>query len=126
VNKITDEQIKQKLAEGRNYKLYFELKNKYDEVVAENNQLAAIYSTIRDYQSEPFNEATREVQANKLLEQTKTFCIPHKLDPKKLASLKLGILDYQDCLFICLKVNAIPADNNRAERDIKQLVIKRR
>ncbi len=90
------------------------------------NQLATIYSTIRDYQSGPFNEATRGVQANKLLEQTKTLCMPHKLDPKKLTSLKLGILEYQACLFICLKVNDIPADNNRAERDIKQLVIKRR
>jgi len=64
------------------------------------------------------------VQANKLLEQTKTLCIPHKLDPKELASIKLSILDYQDCLFICLKVNGVPADNYRAERDIKQLVIK--
>ena len=39
---LTDAQIKQRLTEGRNYKrLYFELKDKYDAVVAENKQLKA-------------------------------------------------------------------------------------
>jgi len=90
------------------------------------NQLATIYSTIRDYQSEPFNEVLRSQQAAELLDQTIQLCRPNELDPKKLASLKLGILDYRDCLFICLTVAGVPADNNRAERDIKQLVIKRR
>lgn len=89
-------------------------------------QLATIYSMIRDYQNEPFDEAKRQEQAEVLLEQTKKLCTPHALDPKKLANLKAGILEYQDCLFICLTVDNIPADNNRAERDIKQLVIKRR
>lgn len=89
-------------------------------------QLAAIYAAIRSYQSEPFDETRRQEQANTLLKQTKTLCTPHKLDPKKLADLKSGILGYQDCLFLCLTIDGIPADNNRAERDIKQLVIKRR
>jgi len=40
VRKLTDDQIRQKLAEGRNYKrLYFELKDKCDSVIAENKQL---------------------------------------------------------------------------------------
>jgi hypothetical protein len=89
-------------------------------------QLASIYATIRIYQSEPFDDNTRRTQASNLLEQTIGLCQPHKLDPKKLSNLKAGILEYQDCLFICLTVDGIPADNNRAERDIKQLVIKRR
>jgi chromosome condensin MukBEF complex kleisin-like MukF subunit len=38
--KLSDEQIKQRLLEGRNYKrLYCELKLKYDEVKAENREL---------------------------------------------------------------------------------------
>lgn len=88
--------------------------------------LATIYAGIRAYQEEPFDEAIRVAQADKLLKQTEQLCQPHKLDPKKLTDLKAGILEYQDCLFICLTVDGIPADNNRAERDIKQLVIKRR
>lgn len=48
--KLSDEQIKQKLTEGRNYKrLYFELKDKFDEVKAENKQLKAELSDQRVY-----------------------------------------------------------------------------
>jgi len=101
-------------------------KAKLKHVIKFYQNLAVIYATIRDYQDEPFDETTRQRQASELLEQTKRLCMPHKLDPKKLTDLKAGILEYQDCLFICLTVDGIPADNNRAERDIKQLVIKRR
>jgi len=89
-------------------------------------QLASIYAAIRGYQEQPFDEVKRKEQAGQLLEQTIRLCKPHKLDPKKLTDLKAGILEYQDSLFICLTVDGIPADNNRAERDIKQLVMKRR
>lgn len=89
-------------------------------------RLAAVYATIRDYQEQPFDENKRKEQADQLLEQTEQLCQPHKLDPKKLTDLKAGILEYRGCLFICLAVDGIPADNNRAERDIRQLVIKRR
>lgn len=95
-------------------------------VISFYDQLATIYAVIRQYQDEPFNEAVRTQQASELLAKTVQLCRSNKLDPKKLTNLKTGILDYQDCLFICLTVNGIPADNNRAERDIKQLVIKRR
>jgi len=90
------------------------------------NQLAGIYADIRTYQAEPFDGTKRRSQADELLARIKQLCVPHKLDPKKLINLKTGILEYQDCLFICLTVDGIPADNNRAERDIKKLVIKRR
>lgn len=88
--------------------------------------IAAVYAAIRAHQKKPFDETIRRQQADKLLEQTKRLCQLHKLDPKKLTNLKTGILEYQNCLFICLTVDGIPADNNRAERDIKKLVIKRK
>lgn len=87
--------------------------------------LATTYSTIRSYQTEPFNVASRIVQVEDLLRHTKQLCQPHALDPKKLTNLKAGILEYQDCLFLCLTIDGIPADNNRAERDIRKLVMKR-
>jgi Transposase IS66 family len=89
-------------------------------------RLASIYAAIRQYQAEPFAASKREEQQATLLKQTIQLCRPSKQDPKKLADLKAGILEYQDCLFLCLTVDGIPADNNRVERDIKQLVIKRR
>jgi transposase len=88
--------------------------------------LASIYATIREYQDKPFDEAARNSQAKNLLEQVTLLCRSHPLDPKKLTDLKAGILEYQDSLFVCLTTDGIPADNNRAERDIRKLVMKRR
>lgn len=89
-------------------------------------QLSALYARIRTYQHEPFDETKRKQQAEQLLKATKQLCQPHALDPKKLVNLKQGIIDYQESLFICLTVDNIPADNNRAERDIRKLVMKRK
>ena len=36
------------------------------------------------------------------------------------------MLEYQDCLFLCLTIDGIPADNNKAERALRKLVIKRK
>jgi len=88
--------------------------------------LALIYSELRVIQEEPFNKSKRQLQANELKTKVINLCQPSPLDPKKLANLKRGIIDYQDSLFLCLTVDGIPADNNRAERDIRKLVIKRK
>lgn len=101
-------------------------KTKLEHVTRFCDQLAVIYAAIREHQEEPFDEVKRKEQADQLLGQTKQLCQPHRLDPKKLSDLKAGILEYQNCLFICLTVDGITADNNRAERDIKKLVIKRK
>lgn len=88
--------------------------------------LSVIYAAIRQHQAEPFDETKRIQQAELLLKQTMAQCQPHRLDPKKLVDLKAGILEYRDCLFLCLTVEGIPADNNKAERALRKLVIKRK
>lgn len=101
-------------------------KTKQKHVARFYKALATIYSTIREYQAEPFDAVRRKAQAAELLQQVTKLCQPVTLDPKKLKDLKAGMLDYGNCLFVCLTVVGIPADNNRAERDIRQLVMKRR
>ena len=101
-------------------------KRKQKHVTAFYQGLASIYADIRAYQVEPFDETIRKAQADSLLEQVKQLCRPHTLDPQKLANLKAGILEYQDCLFLCLTIAGIPADNNKAERALRKLVIKRK
>lgn len=101
-------------------------KQKQSHVTKYYQQLASIYALIRTYQAEQFDGVKRQTQANKLLKQTKKLCQPDTLDPKKLTDLKAGILDYQDCLFLCLTIDDIPADNNKAERALRKLVIKRK
>lgn len=90
------------------------------------DKLAGIYTCIREIHTEPYDQARRQTKANELLAQALELCKPHALDPKKLKDLKAGILEYQDSLFLCLTVDGIPADNNKAERAIRKLVIKRK
>lgn len=99
---------------------------KLQHVVKYYQELASIYKELRIIQDELFDKSKRQIQANELRAKAVSLCQPSHLDPKKLANLKRGILDYQDSLFLCLTVDGIPADNNRAERDIRKLVIKRK
>lgn len=101
-------------------------KRKLQYVTSFYQQLATTYAAIRKYQDEPFDAAKRKQQAAQLLEQVKELCVPSVLDPKKLTDLKAGILEYQSCLFLCLTIDGIPADNNKAERSLRKLVIKRK
>lgn len=81
--------------------------------------LATVYAVIRNIQAEPFETTRRAIQAAALLKQVVNLCQSHRLDPKKLHDLKAGILEYQDCLFLCLTIDGIPADNNKAERALE-------
>ena len=51
---------------------------------------------------------------------------PHQLDPKPLANLKVLLVKYNRALFTCLKLEGMPCDNNRAERGLRPLAIKRK
>jgi len=101
-------------------------KTKQKHVAKFYQSLATVYAEIRILQVEPFDETERKTQVDELLKRVIVLCQPSLLDPKKLASLKAGILEYQDCLFLCLTIDGIPADNNKAERALRKLVIKRK
>lgn len=88
--------------------------------------LNGIYALVRRYHAQAFDAAIRAKQAKELLPAITSLCRPSKLDPKQLADLKAGILAYRDCLFVCLTETNVPPDNNKAERRIRQLVMKRK
>ncbi len=89
-------------------------------------QLCEVYQAMVEYRGQPFNQQLRQRQAKRLLEQVCKLCQPHILDPHKLKNLKQHMLDFEHALFTCLTVDGIPPDNNRAERDLRPLVIKRK
>ena len=101
-------------------------KQKQKHVAKFYQNLAGIYATIRDYKGQPFDQVKRVQQTSDLLEEVQQICQPSPIDPKKLTNLKAGILEYQNCLFLCLTIDGIPADNNKAERALRKLVIKRK
>ena len=91
---------------------------------------AGIYQDLRQYLSEPYDEVVREQQATELWQRVQALASqtsPHKHgEPDKLTRLKAQLLRAgKDRLFVCLPKNT-PCDNNRAERDLRQLVLKRK
>jgi transposase len=93
-------------------------------------QFAAVYQDLRSYLSEPYDEAVRDTQADELWQRVQTLAtepIPPLVgEPEKLTRLKAQLLRAgKDRLLVCLPKNT-PCDNNRAERDLRQLVLKRK
>lgn len=92
-------------------------------------QFAAIYQDLRLYLSEPFELVIRATQAAELWQRTKDLASQPTAvsgEPDKLRKLKAQLLRAgQNRLFVCLPKDT-PCDNNRAERDLRQLVLKRK
>lgn len=88
--------------------------------------LSSLYATVRTIRKQPFDKARRIAQAIRLLPEILAMCQPAAREPKQLRDLKAGIVEYQDCLFVCLTEPNVPPDNNKAERALRKLVIKRK
>lgn len=89
-------------------------------------ELNRIYAVTRHIWVEPFDRGQRQTQAAQLRSEVVAACRPDEQDPKQLHDLKAGILEYRDCLFVCLTEPNVPPDNNKAERMLRKLVIKRK
>ena len=89
-------------------------------------QFAAMYEDLRLYLAEPYDEVVRAAQSHELWQSVQRLCEANRGEPAKLTNLKAQLLRAgQDKLFVCLQAN-IPCDNNRGERDLRPLVLKRK
>ncbi len=90
---------------------------------------AGIYKDLRQYLAQPYNSGLRQKQSNELwcrIQKLASQSAPKVGEPRKLTRLKAQLQRAgQDRLLICLTRNT-PCDNNRAERDLRQLVLKRK
>jgi transposase len=89
----------------------------------------AMYQDLQLYLSEPHDEVVRETQSSELWQRVQQLArqpIPRTGEPDKLTRLKAQLLRAgRNRLFVCLLKNT-PCDNNRAERELRQLVLKRK
>jgi len=74
----------------------------------------------------PSSEKQREKLKKTLLKQFLKITRIHKNDPKKLRIYKESLIKYQDKYFVCILNPWIPSDNNKAERALRHLVLKRK
>ena len=89
-------------------------------------QFASIYQDLRKCLAEPYERQKRKSKADKLWCQLQKLLPSQPSEPEKLTRLKAQLARAgQTRLFICLPENT-PCDNNRAERDLRQLVLKRK
>jgi len=94
-----------------------------------HRQFEQIYKDLRIELTKPYNLEQRQEAVQRLWSQVEKLArLTHKniKDPDKLRRLKEQLLRAgKDKLFACL-IYDTPCDNNRAERDLRQLVLKRK
>lgn len=68
----------------------------------------------------------RDKDIEKLKKEFDKITAPHKKDPEKLKTIKESLKDRKDRYFTCLMIKQIPLDNNKAERVLRKIVLKRK
>lgn len=91
-----------------------------------SKEFSKLYKQIRKVSSSVFVEDKRMKAKESLMAKFKTIIAPNKNDPSKLASIKNRLLEQIECYFVCIAAPSIPPDNNKAERSLRHLVIKRK
>jgi len=91
-----------------------------------HEDFARLYADVREVLKTPFEKERRDTMRLKFLKRLDRMAKPNENDPKKLATLKESLIKNREAYFVCLVNEGVPCDNNRAERAIRPLVLKRR
>jgi len=89
-------------------------------------EFSLLYEKVRTVNAQFFVKEEREKEVLKLSKVFDKFIQPHPDDPHKLQQVKKRLGQQKDCYFVCLLEPGIPPDNNKAERALRHLVIKRK
>jgi transposase len=89
-------------------------------------RFSEIYGKLRDALARPWDIERNKLVRRRLIKQIKDFSRPAKADPVAMTRVKARLFKVTDKYFTCLLYRGIPADNNKAERALRHMVIKRR
>lgn len=87
---------------------------------------AALYEELRKNLAKHFDPVRREKAGEKMKKRFEKIASHDARDPQKLRTLKESLLKNKESYFTCLNIPGIPADNNKAERALRHLVLKRK
>jgi transposase len=87
---------------------------------------SVLYADLRMALTRPFDRDERAAVYTKLSSCFDQVAFQSQNDPKKLATLKESLRKNKESYFPCLLHTRIPADNNKAERALRHLVLKRK
>jgi transposase len=100
--------------------------NQRASAVATYQSFAALYTKVRAVYSAKFNLVERLKILPELEAAFEKIFQPHENDPQKLLTLKESLKKNQLCYFVCLTTKDVSPDNNKAERTLRHLVLKRK
>jgi transposase len=101
-------------------------KNKKKHCQKSFSRFSLLYEQVREVNARPFIREERIQAVEELKKVLTNFTRPHSRDPEKLAQIKRHLQEQQDCYFVCLLEPNVSPDNNKAERALRHLVIKRK
>jgi len=89
-------------------------------------RFAALYERLRSALQNPFDLTQRQCLRDTLKSTLLEITALHPLDPEKLRAMKESLRARAESYFTCLTHKGIPPDNNKAERALRHLVLKRK
>jgi hypothetical protein len=89
-------------------------------------QFNTLYKKVNLLWNADIEQSKRDKQRERLEKQFDRVAKPHSKDPPELKTYKDTLRSNKECYFVCLNYPNIPPDNNKAERAIRHLVIKRK
>jgi len=87
---------------------------------------AQLYRQVRMAVARPFVDEERIRKKEEFLRQLERIAAPHEYDPLPLQKLKTRLQEQKECYLACIEYDGIPPDNNKAERALRHLVLKRK
>ena len=87
--------------------------------------LNTLRKELKEQLNAPFDIEKRQQIKQEMTEQLEKLSIINPNDPEKLKTIKKGLLKNKDKYFTCLLHQDVPTTNNKAERNLRHLVLKR-
>lgn len=100
--------------------------NKRQEAQLTYQSLSKLHQDLKQELIKPFDLDKREQVKQKMIKRLVRIAQPNPQDPDKLKTIKKGLLKNQDKYFTCLMFQGVPTTNNKAERALRHLVLKRK
>lgn len=89
-------------------------------------QFASVYEQVRSVIAAPFIFEEQMQKKKLLMQRFLTIAAPHIRDPVRLGKIKASLRAQYESYFTCMMTPGIPSDNNKAERALRHLVLKRK
>jgi transposase len=90
------------------------------------HRFSSIYATLRETRADEWDAERNKHARTVLMEKLRSFAEPDARDPKAMACVKTRLRKVTAKYFTCLLYEGIPDTNNKAERALRHMVIKRR